>query len=292
MSNTQPFVDFFRNGKTDIDFKMEDGYVIGVCCLYPDRTAGNQEFVIRETSVVEKDARGLTACVQEAKDSAYESAVRHYLRVFSPPQTTSNDTPKTVLLSEQAQKENPLSAKSAASDTPQADQEAPPPAGRKENLLQQADTESISFSGEPSEDEIVNSEPEAKILVPDGEKAKVVSIDSLVSASSMIRSQEADDQAATALATVDAPAAEESGTENGGDDEAAVGISYEEALNTTITICGKAHQCYKKTAKDLLECDPQTLVFLTTRAYGGDKITEYEALKALYYDAVERVNAA
>ena len=75
-SAPEALTDFFRAGKADTDFEVQETYVTGVCTLYPDRLAGPQEYAIRERSVVERAGRPLSVCVQEAKDLAFQSAVR------------------------------------------------------------------------------------------------------------------------------------------------------------------------------------------------------------------------
>lgn len=72
----ESLAEFFRTGKADTDFEVREDYVIGVCALYPDRLAGPQEYAIRERSIVERAGRPLSVCAQEAKDLAFQSAVR------------------------------------------------------------------------------------------------------------------------------------------------------------------------------------------------------------------------
>ena len=76
--------EFFRCGKMDNGFAVENQFVTGVCVMYPERSAGEHEYMIREKSVVELDARGLSACVQEAKDLAYQAAVSRLSGVSVP----------------------------------------------------------------------------------------------------------------------------------------------------------------------------------------------------------------
>ena len=72
---SSPLSEFLKNGKMDADFEVHDGYVIGLCVLYAQRTAKEQEYMIRDRSIVMTEGRELSACVQEAKDLACRSAL-------------------------------------------------------------------------------------------------------------------------------------------------------------------------------------------------------------------------
>ena len=66
---------FFENGKMDADFEVKEGYVIGLCVLYAQRAAKEQEYMIRNRSIVAIGDRDLSECVQMAKDLACNSAL-------------------------------------------------------------------------------------------------------------------------------------------------------------------------------------------------------------------------
>lgn len=89
----ESLAEFFRTGKADTDFEVREDYVIGVCALYPDRLAGPQEYAIRERSIVERAGRPLSVCAQEAKDLAFQSAVRRMEGLVSPPGPAASPAP-------------------------------------------------------------------------------------------------------------------------------------------------------------------------------------------------------
>ena len=85
MNSAQILPGFLSNGKIDFDFEIKDGYVIGICRIYPERTAGNAEYMIGGKSPVELDKkRGISACAREAQEQAYKSAVSHFLALPTP----------------------------------------------------------------------------------------------------------------------------------------------------------------------------------------------------------------
>lgn len=77
MSQSLSVSEIIRTGKMDVDFEVRDNYVTGLCVLYAERTAKEQEYMIREKSIVMLEKRNLSGCVQEAKDLACQSALRH-----------------------------------------------------------------------------------------------------------------------------------------------------------------------------------------------------------------------
>lgn len=89
----ESLAEFFRTGKADTDFEVREDYVIGVCALYPDRLAGPQEYAIRERSIVERASRPLSVCAQEAKDLAFQSAVRRMEGIVTAPGPAASPAP-------------------------------------------------------------------------------------------------------------------------------------------------------------------------------------------------------
>lgn len=114
----EALTDFFRTGKADTDFEVQETYVIGVCTLYPDRLAGPQEYTIRERSIVERAGKPLSACAQEAKDLAFQSAVRRMEGLVSPPGPAAAPVPA------------PAVEKAPQEKKPAPVPEAPPPVSK------------------------------------------------------------------------------------------------------------------------------------------------------------------
>ncbi len=92
----ETLTEFFRTGKADTDFEVQEDYVTGVCTLYPDRLAGPQEYAIRERSIVERAGRPLSACAQEAKDLAFRSAIQRMEGLASAPEPAAVPAPAAV----------------------------------------------------------------------------------------------------------------------------------------------------------------------------------------------------
>lgn len=112
---------FFQAGKADTDFEVQETYVTGVCTLYPDRLAGPQEYAIRERSIVERAGKPLSVCAQEAKDLAFQSAVRRMEDLVSDPQPVDAPTPAAL---KAPRDEEPAPEPKAP---PQSDQSSPAP---------------------------------------------------------------------------------------------------------------------------------------------------------------------
>lgn len=81
---SSPLSEFLKDGKMDADFEVHDGYVIGLCVLYAQRTAKEQEYMIRDRSIVMTEGRELSECVQEAKDLACHSALSRLPGLLAP----------------------------------------------------------------------------------------------------------------------------------------------------------------------------------------------------------------
>ena len=103
----ESLAEFFRTGKADTDFEVREDYVIGVCALYPDRLAGPQEYAIRERSIVERAGRALSVCAQEAKDLAFQSAVRRMEGLVSGPKSVDTSTPAMVKTAQEIREKEP-----------------------------------------------------------------------------------------------------------------------------------------------------------------------------------------
>ena len=109
--------------------------------------------------------------------------------------------------------------------------------------------------------------------VPEDEKAKQVTLDSLVPASSLIPANKQ---------------GSDSDDAEGSDNDAV--MAHKKALATTITICGKAHDMYNRTAGEILTSAPELIAYLATMEYSGPKMNEHAAVKALHHDALERIH--
>lgn len=126
----EALTDFFQAGKADTDFEVQETYVTGVCTLYPDRLAGPQEYAIRERSIVERAGKPLSVCAQEAKDLAFQSAVRRMEGLVSVPKPAAAPATATAKAS---QEENPRRSRRflpRPAKTPQARKRQPRPRQR------------------------------------------------------------------------------------------------------------------------------------------------------------------
>lgn len=122
----ESLAEFFRTGKADTDFEVREDYVIGVCALYPDRLAGPQEYAIRERSIVERAGRPLSVCAQEAKDLAFQSAVRRMEDLAMAPVPATVKTAQEIREKEPAPKPEPPRNSQAPEKTVQIPQEPTP----------------------------------------------------------------------------------------------------------------------------------------------------------------------
>lgn len=122
----ESLAEFFRTGKVDTDFEVREDYVIGVCALYPDRLAGPQEYAIRERSIVERASRPLSVCAQEAKDLAFQSAVRRMEGIVTAPVPAAVKTAQEIREKEPAPKPEPPQNSQAPEKTAQIPQEPTP----------------------------------------------------------------------------------------------------------------------------------------------------------------------
>lgn len=244
--------EFFRSGKMDNDFVVENQYVTGVCVMYPERSAQEHEYMIREKSVVEIDARGLSPCVQEAKDLAFQAAVS---RLAGGPSLFSGAAPAAPVI------QPPLVPQTAAGiapepvDDPQPDEDDMP--GIEEEPTKPAEPDGESWP--PDEDGFAGT-------------VQQFDLGGLRPASSLIP---------------DTPGQRNSGAPAPDAGESA----YEKARNMKITILGKLHECNNWSAGRILDEKPDIIVEFAHR-YNGPKTEERDALRALYTDALRRVNQA
>ena len=255
MSQSQSVSEFFKSGKMDADFEVKDGYVTGLCVLYAERTAKEQEYMIREKSIVMLEGRDLSGCVQEAKDLACRSALRRL-----------SDMPPVTGVEPQG-KQKP---KATAEAAPQKSAAAPPVVREPEleelpGPKQEPAEQPPSFTGTPNPEETPESEDE-----PITSGATQVGFADLRPASSLLKPEPQ-------------PA---SGPEPDDADEA-----YEKAYNMKITILGKLHECCGWTAGQILEKHPEVILEFANR-YNGPKTEEKEALRTLYTEAMRRVSRA
>lgn len=236
--------EFFRCGKMDNSFVVENQFVTGICVMYPERSAGEHEYMIREKSVVELDARGLSACVQEAKDLAYLAAVSRLSGISVPFGSAAPVVQAAPVAPPAAKAEAPAHAPAPEVDLRPAGVDEP------DETTGQDAPEPDHFEGQdgawpPDENDGASR------------TAQRFDIGNLRPASTLL------------------PDAEES--------------AYEKARNMKITILGKLHECCGWTAGRILDEKPEFIVEFAHR-YNGPKTEERDALKALYTEALRRVN--
>ena len=252
--------EFFRTGKMDNDFIVSDKYITGICLMYPERSAQEHEYMIREKSIVELDDRGLSVCVQEAKDLACTAAILHLqagnvsaLPVKTAPHPQSKHISEvSVITTQKSVKEPPALPKSEES-SPTVESETSTTSLQNAVLPTENHTDTL-ISGAHDDDEDIGT-------------AVRVAFDDLRPASSLIP-QDSND---------------------GDDDDEA--NQYEKARNTIITVCGKLHECFQWPAGKILDEKPIYIVELSQR-YDGPRTEEKSALRTLYTEALRRCNAA
>lgn len=258
-----PISAFFRAGKMDTDFVISDQYITGICVMYAQRSAQEHEYMIREKSIVMLDERGLSQCVQDAKDLAYLAAVSrlgkvNFLSAAQPHEQASVTPPPQPT-------------------TPEFKKTAPPPV--TEQIPDEDDGESESGNEWDTPENEATSPPAASPPESDddGEEslggAQPLDLYGLQPASSL---RSGADQALPPSRTAEADPAES---------------AYEKARNMPITILGKLHECNQWTAGRILDERPEIIVDFAHR-YNGPKVEERDALKMLYTEALRKVNRA
>lgn len=166
----------FQAGKADTDFEVQETYVTGVCTLYPDRLAGPQEYAIRERSIVERAGKPLSVCAQEAKDLAFQSAVRRMEGLVSVPKPAAAPATATAKASqEEKSAPEPEVPPTASQNTPSPEETAQTPA---ESTNEPAQT-TLTPPSLPRRLEIGDLRPASSLLPaaperePDSEEQKI-----------------------------------------------------------------------------------------------------------------------
>jgi len=275
---------FFTTGKIDVGFEIKDGYVYGVCLLYPSRADQEHEYMIREKSIVAIGERDLSACVEDAKDFAYKSAISRLERAGNPiaaeqPAVQAAPVPGVVQTDKEkaeapAPKEEPQGETPAGTVVPVVEQPAyNPPAPTS----QDPDDDELDTDDVPSEEDgdatgdinDFKDEDDGESQQPNGIQRLDLNF-GLQPASNLLSNAPA--------AGPSAPARD-------------IDPDMKKALSMPITILGKLHASFGKTAGEILESDPQCIVDFAHR-YTGPKVEEKEALVKLYPEAVRRVQNA
>lgn len=258
-----PISAFFRAGKMDTDFVISDQYITGICVMYAQRSAQEHEYMIREKSIVALDERGLSQCVQEAKDLAYQAAVSRlgkvdFLSTAEPHEQKSVHPPSEPL--------TPVPNKAVS---PSMAEQTPPEDDGKGESGNEWDAPENAVNPPPA-----TSSPEAD---DDGEEAlggaQPLDLYGLQPASSLCSGVAQAPPPSSAAAIDPAESA------------------YEKARNMCITILGKLHECNQWTAGRILDERPEIIVDFAHR-YNGPKVEERDALKTLYTEALRKVNQA
>lgn len=220
--------------------------------------------MIREKSIVALDERGLSQCVQDAKDLAYRAAVSRlgnvsFLSTVEPPEQKSA-TPFSLLPTPAPVAEKPV-----------------PPAVVAQVPDEDGDDEESGNAWDVPEDAAVPSS-DATLPDEDGDAeepmggAQPFDLNGLRPAASLIVDTKPQPQSSSK---------EEDSAES----------AYEKARSMTITILGKLHECNNWTAGRILDEKPQVIVDFAHR-YNGPKVEERDALKMLYTEALRKVNQA
>lgn len=248
---------FFENGKMDADFEVKEGYVIGLCVLYAQRAAKEQEYMIRNRSIVAIGDRDLSECVQMAKDLACNSALTRLSQLPAVPAALAQ---KPV-----QQEPKPEIATSSAAAVVTAQPDEPASAENPASTANSGEEGSV-----PSKDAERSAEPlKEKPSILAG--ARQVEFADLRPASALL--------------------AEESVPQQSNASEPDEEDTITKAKDMKITILGKLHECSGWTAGKILEERPEVIVEFANR-YNGPKVEERDALRALYTEALRRVNRA
>ncbi len=287
---------FFASGKMDIGFEVGDGYVVGICLLYQSRGDQEHEYMIREKSIVKTGDRDLSACVQAAKDLAYTSAIS---RIEGTANTAAPSRPPAQAVPTMGAVQTQVDAPAAHSDT--AAQQAAQDTGAEKpvaTIVRQEATPALDPEPEdPEFDEPVDEMDGNEDSGEDGEDSDFEDDyredddnrdgdnDSDGGAPAQGGVQRLDLVAGLQPASNllnNAASAQKSPHVEGAD------AAMQKALAMPITILGKLHSSFGKTAGEILETDPQCIVDFAHR-YTGPKVEEKEALLQVYPEAVRRV---
>lgn len=248
---------FFENGKMDADFEVKEGYVIGLCVLYAQRTAKEQEYMIRDRSIVAIGDRDLSECVQMAKDLACNSALTRLSLLPAVPAAPARKPVK------QETQPEPAVSSAPAVVTTQPDEPA-----HSENPVSVAHSSEKGMAPSTDTEKSVQTKPKEPSALTG---ARQVEFADLRPASSLLTEESAPRQSAPSES----------------DEEEAV----TKAKDMKITILGKLHECSGWTAGKILEERPEVIVEFANR-YNGPKVEERDALRTLYTEALRRVDRA
>ena len=248
---------FFENGKMDADFEVKEGYVIGLCVLYAQRAAKEQEYMIRDRSIVTIGNRDLSECVQIAKDLACNSALTRLSLLPAIPTAPVQEPVKQKTQPEHAASSTP------AVVAPQPDELAP--AESFPSAINSSETVTVPLKDVEQLAEAQKDEP--SILAG----AQQVEFADLRPASSLLTEESVPQQS-----DISEPDEED---------------TIIKAKDMKITILGKLHECSGWTAGKILEERPEVIVEFANR-YNGPKVEERDALRALYTEALRRVDRA
>ena len=247
---------FFENGKMDADFEVKERYVIGLCVLYAQRAAKEQEYMIRDRSIVAIGNRDLSECVQMAKDLACNSALTRLslLPVIS--------APVQEPVKQKTQPEHSVSS-------------APAVAAAQPDEL--ASAENPASATNSSEKETVSSK--------DTERTAEIQTEEPSALAGARQVEFADLRPASALLTEESVPQQSDASKPNEED------TITKAKDMKITILGKLHECSGWTAGKILEERPEVIVEFANR-YNGPKVEERDALRTLYTEALRRVDRA
>lgn len=272
--------DFFQTGKMDNASSVKDGYLTATCLLYPQRSAQEHEYMIRERCTVELDERGYVVCEKEAKAQAFQAAIEHLQQVLQFPISPVAAQPLvTVPQQAAAPVPTPVAPKAETSDSaeetsPPAKVTAPPPP------TPPVQESAVETPPAPEPSAVEDTAPE-----DDGGEAGTVNA-AADEEGAPVRLDMSQLRPASSLVSPQKPVEEPE------DDEAGMSAKqYAAARNTEITICGKLHEVFKWPAGKILDEKPQFIVEFAQR-YDGPRTEEKSALQTLYQDALRMCNNA
>jgi len=286
--------------KFDIGFQMHDKHVVGVCLLHQSRQSQENARMtreIREESIVIIGNQDISDCVQRAKDLAYQSAVSRLEAVGNivpaMPLETAPYTPQAApnlgtVATDQIRDDNPISENAGV--IKQKDKDEQPLARSSAPGIEPEEENPGADEGADRDDGSESDMPTGEVKEPnyaaqdfgdtgDEDDENPAQNNGIQRLDLNLGLQPA------ANLLHNAPAAQKANQEEAPD------LAMKKALEMPITILGKLHSSYGKTAGEILNSDPQCIVDFAHR-YTGPKVEEKESLVLLYPEAVRRVQAA
>ena len=279
-TNFNSLLSLLPEGKVESNVRLADTAVTGICTVYLSRADDEKEFLLRTIGVAALDGSNLTEAARIATDQAYSVAMR-YLAGGVPsamPRTQSSmqvpEPRENQILEPNPESSQPVSPLAGDINTNGSDNAA---VTSQAVIIQSPPVDLrtvVAFPGEASADSGTLANCPTKGQENNGGIEKIEFVGTLFPESD------------TSDHTVDS-------TDHNND----IDPEYQKALDTEITIFGKANACHGWTAGKMLAEQPEMIVNFCNRNNGGAKYTgpktdQVNALFMLYPDAVRKISNA